>query len=213
MSAPHPQPPGEPPRILRRSPTTAQEPEAKTHIIRRAPLGGVPEIPDDVRTGLIAPMPSDAPTGLVSPLPPAPPEEPTGLIPRPAVDFTASPADPAGAAAATAVSIVNGWATAVIATDLVTSWWRTDTVFCVAVAFLATVLAVTTVAGVILLMLHRRLGSWLIVAGSLASLLMFASLFVAGAAVPWIVYAVPVLPVVGAVLALLPATRRWWRRS
>ena len=38
-------------------------------------------------------------------------------------------------AIATAVlSILSGWATAVIATDLITGWWDTDLLFCVAVA-------------------------------------------------------------------------------
>ncbi len=33
------------------------------------------------------------------------------------------------------VSILSGWATAVIATDLITGWWRSDQLFCVALAF------------------------------------------------------------------------------
>ena len=45
------------------------------------------------------------------------------------------------------VSIVSGWATAVIATDLITGWWRTDRLFCVAVGFLTAVSAAAT---------HRR---------------------------------------------------------
>jgi hypothetical protein len=38
-----------------------------------------------------------------------------------------------------------------------------------------------------------------------------ASLFVAGARVAWVVYAIPVLPVAAIVLSLLPATGRWAR--
>lgn len=181
----------------------------RTHIIRRAPVGGLPQIPDDVRTGLIAPVPSEAPTSLVPPPPVH--DAPTGLITPARLDFTASLPSPVVPSAAVAVSILSGWATGVIATDLIASWWRTDTAFCLAVAFLTSMLGVATPAGVILLMLRRRLGSLLLVAGSAASLLMFAGLFVADATVPWIVYAIPALPLVGAALAVVPPTRRWWR--
>ena len=47
--------------------------------------------------------------------------------------------------------------------------------------------------------------------GSIVALLIFASLFVAGAKLPPVVYAIPVLPLASIVLALLPATRRWAR--
>lgn len=164
-------------------------------------------VADDVRTGLIAPPPSEAPTGLVVPMTDAP----TGLIAPAPLDFAAAPPSPLWPAVTSGVSIVGGWATGVIATDLITSWWTTDTVFCVAVAFLTSILGLATVTGVPLLMLRRRLGSLLIVAGAVASLLMFAGLFVAGASVPWIVYVIPVLPLAGAALALQPSTRRWWR--
>lgn len=211
-----------PPRIARPDtgaiPTVAPESGARTHIIRRAPSGGLPELaptsgsspqpgpPDDVKTGLIAPVPSEALTGLVAPSE-TQPDAPTGLIPRPPVDFRAAPPSPTLPAITTGFAILSGWATGVIATDLITSWWSSDTLFCVAVAFLA------TIAGVPLLLLRRRLGSLLIVAGAVASLLMFAGLFVAGAAVPWVVYTIPVLPVASAGFAVHPQTRRWWRAS
>ena len=54
------------------------------------------------------------------------------------------------------MSIVSGWATAVVATDLITGWWHTDRLFCVAVGFLALLFAGTTIAGVILLLFAGR---------------------------------------------------------
>jgi hypothetical protein len=42
-------------------------------------------------------------------------------------------------------------------------------------------------------------------------LLIFASLFVAGAKLAPVVYAIPALPVITIALALLPATARWAR--
>ena len=109
------------------------------------------------------------------------------------------------------VTIISGWATAVIATDLITGWWRSDPLFCVAVGFLTAVSAAATIGGLILLLLRRRLGRLLIVVGSIVALLIFASLFVAGAKLEPVVYAIPVLPLASIVLALLPATRRWSR--
>ena len=105
------------------------------------------------------------------------------------------------------VSILSGWATAVIATDLITGWWRTDRLFCVAVGFLTAVSAAATIGGLILLLLRRRLGRLLIVVGAVVALMIFAGLFVAGAKLPPVVYAIPVLPVASVVLALLPADR------
>jgi hypothetical protein len=109
------------------------------------------------------------------------------------------------------VSIISGWATAVIATDLITGWWRSDRLFCVAVGFLTAVSAAATIGGLIAVLLRRRMGRLLIVVGSIVALLIFASLFVAGAKLPPVVYAIPVLPVASVLLALLPATRRWAR--
>ena len=62
-----------------------------------------------------------------------------------------------------------------------------------------------------MLLLRRRMGRLLIVVGSIVALLIFASLFVAGAKLAPVVYAIPVLPLASIVLALLPATGRWAR--
>lgn len=118
--------------------------------------------------------------------------------PSPAVPITGS-----------AIAIVSGWATSVVATDLIASWWQSNRLFCVAVGFLSLVFAVTTVAGVILLLRRRWLGGQLIAIGALVALLTFGSLFIAGARVPWIVHIIPVVQVASAALALHPATRRW----
>ena len=118
---------------------------------------------------------------------------------------------PKAAAVTAVVTIISGWATAVIATDLITGWWRTDPLFCVAVGFLTAVSAAASIGGLILLLLRRRLGRLLIVVGSVVALLIFASLFVAGAKLEPVVYAIPVLPLASIVLALLPATGRWGR--
>jgi len=111
--------------------------------------------------------------------------------------------------AACAVSIVSGWATSVVATDLIAGWWRTDRLFCIAVAFLALVFAATTVSGVILLLQRRPVGRYLIVAGAVVAVLTYAGVFIAGARVAWIVHALPLLPIASAVLALHPRTARW----
>jgi hypothetical protein len=120
--------------------------------------------------------------------------------------------DPRAAAATAAVSILSGWATAVIATSLISGWWRTDELFCVAIGFLAAVSASATIGGLISLLLRRRIGRLLIVVGAVVALMIFAGLFVAGAKLPAIVYGIPVLPVLSVVLALLPATGSWCRR-
>ena len=124
--------------------------------------------------------------------------------------FPARP-DPKTAIATAIASILSGWATAVIATDLITGWWRTDRLFCVAVGFLTAVSAAALIGGLIGLLLRRRMSRLLIVVGSIVALLIFASLFVAGAKLPPLVYAIPVLPLASIVLALLPGTRRWAR--
>jgi hypothetical protein len=113
------------------------------------------------------------------------------------------------AVAACAVSIVSGWATSVVATDLIAGWWRTDRLFCIAIAFLAIVFAATTVSGVIMLLQHRPLGRYLIVAGAVVAVLTYGGIFIAGARVAWIVYFLWVLPVASAILALHPRTARW----
>jgi hypothetical protein len=118
---------------------------------------------------------------------------------------------PVAVSVTAAVSIISGWATAVIATSLIAGWWRTDQLFCVAIGFLTAVAAGATISGLIALLLRRKLGRLLIVVGSVVALMIFAGLFVAGARLPPIVYVIPVFPVASVVLALLPATGRWAR--
>ena len=96
-----------------------------------------------------------------------------------------------------------------MATDLIAGWWRTDRLFCIAIAFLALVFAATTVSGVIMLLQHRPVGRYLIVAGAVVAVLTYGGVFIAGARVAWIVHALPLLPVASAVLAMHPHTRRW----
>jgi hypothetical protein len=198
-------------RILRRAPLSApsqpipSSPEHPTGIIRRHPTGEIP-----------APV-VDPPTSVV-------PELPTSLIPaadgrddvpraKPVVvgrSRTPS-ADPKPAIATAVVSILSGWATAVIATDLITGWWGTDLLFCIAIGFLSAVSAAGTIGGVIALLLRRRIGRLLIVVGSVVAILIFASLFVAGAKLPAVVYAMPLLPLASIGLAMLPETALWGR--
>jgi hypothetical protein len=115
------------------------------------------------------------------------------------------------ACATATVSIISGWATAVIATSLIGGWWNTDELFCIAIGFLTTVSAAASIGGLISLLLRRRIGRLLIVVGAIVAFMIFAGLFVAGADLPQLVYAIPVLPVASIVLALLPATGRWCR--
>jgi hypothetical protein len=115
----------------------------------------------------------------------------------------------ATAIAASAVSIVSGWATSVVATDLIAGWWKSDRWFCIAVAFLALVFSAATIAGVILLLLRRSVGRYLIGAGALVALLTYLGVFIAGARVAWIVHALPLLPITSVVLVLLPRTKNW----
>jgi hypothetical protein len=165
----------------------------QTSIIRRTPTGAFPALPeppvDEVATSY---LPRATPVEVA---PPARPSRPR----------------PHAASAAAAVSILSGWATAVIATSLIAAWWRTDELFCVAIGFLAAVSGAATIGGLISLLLRRRVGRVLIVVGAVVAIMIFAGLFVAGAALPPIVYAIPVLPVASVVLAALPATGRWCR--
>ena len=80
-----------------------------------------------------------------------------------------------------------------------------------AIGFLTAVSAAALISGLIALLLRRRMSRLLIVVGAIVALLIFAGLFVAGAKVSPVVYAIPVLPVASVLLALLPATRRWAR--
>jgi len=174
-------------RILRRAPlNTGPQPlnaEPATSIIRRHPTGALPAI-DEPATGY---LPRAQPVSAGAP----------------------APAHPRAAIATAVVSILSGWATGVIASDLITGWSATDPLFCVAIGFLTAISAAATIGGLIALLLRRRTGRLLVIVGAAVALLIFAGLFVAGAALPALVYAMPVLPVASIALALLPATGHW----
>ena len=123
------------------------------------------------------------------------------------------PKPPSGttAVAAATVSILSGWATAVVATDLITGWWQTDRLFCVGVGFLTAVFGASTIAGVVGLLQRRRVGIYLSVVAAVIGLLIFAGIFVTGAHAAGIVHAIPVLPAATIVLAVAPDTWRWTR--
>ena len=171
-------------------------------IIRRTPTGSFP--------ALTPPSLSDDRTSFLR----TPAEEgQTTYIPRPtpvAVPSLRGPG-PATAIAAAVLSILSGWATAVIATDLIAGWWNTDLLFCIAIGFLTAISAAAGIGGLIALLLQRRMGRLLIVVGAAIGLLIFGSLFLAGAKLHPVVYAMPLLPVAAVVLTLLPATRLWAR--
>ncbi|SPM41047.1 hypothetical protein MNAB215_3249, partial [Mycobacterium numidiamassiliense] len=171
--------------------------ESRTRIIRRAPTGPIPTIKTTPTTQIPRQVQSDQDATRAAPrsVSPAPAEEPSSRT----------------AVAACAVSIISGWATSVVATDLIAGWWRTDRLFCIAVAFLALVFAAATVSGVIMLLQRRGLGRYLITAGAVVALLTYGGVFVAGARVAWIVHAFPLLPIASATLAMHPRTRRWLR--
>lgn len=180
---------------------TGDSPDPQTSIIRRHPTGAfdVSEPPTQL-TG--------TPTQLSDQGDPQ-----THYIPRarPVAIGPAHPAKPATAIATAVVAILTGWTTAVIATDLITGWWQSDRLFCVAVGFLTAISAAALIAGLIGLLLRRWVSRLLIVVGAVVALLIFSSLFVAGARLPAVVYAIPLLPVACIVLAALPATGRWER--
>ncbi|PRC42957.1 hypothetical protein C6A85_000000107815 [Mycobacterium sp. ITM-2017-0098] len=201
-------------RIIRRAPlSTGSEPasaasEPPTSILRRHPTGAIPtderlreesaNTDQDLREES-APG-SDPATQIV------PRAKPTAVgPPRPAR------LDARSAIATAVMSILSGWASGVIATDLITGWWATDWLFCVAVGFLAAVSAAASISGVVALLLRRRTARLLIVVGAVIALLIFGSLFVAGASLPALVFALPLLPLASIVLAALPATARWSR--
>jgi hypothetical protein len=167
------------------------------HIIRRTPTGSFPAIDASAE--------ADAETGYLA----------TTYIPRATpVSFGVRrnrPPSPVAASATATVSIISGWATAIISTSLIAGWWRTDQLFVLAIGFLTSVSAAATIGGLIALLLRRAIGPLLIVVGAFVALMIFAGLFVAGAKLPPIVYAIPVLPAASVVLTLLPATRRWAR--
>ena len=64
-----------------------------------------------------------------------------------------------------------------------------------AIGFLTAVSAAALIGGLIALLLRRRMARLLIVVGAMVALLIFAGLFVAGAKLSPVVYAIPVLPV------------------
>lgn len=204
--------------LIRRAPTgaipivrPADDHAPATSIIRRTPTGAIP-VADAPATSIIEPatglIPESAPATTIIPTPaPAPATEDTPTpAPKP-------PPGPFAACATATACILSGWATAVIATSLIAGWWRTDPLFCVAIGFLATVSAGATIGGQIAVLLRHRTGRMLVVVGALVTLVIFASLFVAGAKLPPIVYAIPVLPVVSMVLAMLPVTGRWCTKT
>ncbi|BCZ23020.1 hypothetical protein MYSE111917_10015 [Mycobacterium senriense] len=169
--------------------------DSRTRIIRRAPTGPIPTTPDSPTTHFApqsAPYRAGSRAGR------------TGYAGVPALE----PSDRT-AVAACAVSIVSGWATSVVATDLIAGWWRTDRLFCIAVAFLALVFAGTTVSGVILLLQRRSISRYLLMAGALVAFLTYIGVFIAGARVAWVVHLMPILPIATVVLVLLPQTKRW----
>ena len=169
----------------------SSDPTEETRILRRAPLntGAQPSAP--------APEPVTQIVPRAKPVAVGPPR--------------GSRTDPKWAIATAVMSILSGWATAVIATDLITGWWATDPLFCVAMGFLAAVSAAASISGLIALLLRRRTARLLVVVGAVIALLIFASLFVAGAKLPALVYVLPLLPLASIVLAALPATARWSR--
>ena len=84
--------------------------------------------------------------------------------------------------------------------------------FCIAVAFLALVFALTTISGVIMLLQHRSLGRYFIAAGAVVAVLTYGGVFIAGAHVAWIVYTLWVLPVASVVLAFFPEIKTLAKR-
>jgi hypothetical protein len=163
------------------------ESEPQTSIIRRHPTGEFPAVAD--------PQTSYIPRARPAAVGPTRPKR----------------ASPTAAIVTVIAAILTGWATAVIATDLITGWWASDLLFCVAIGFLTAVSAAALISGLIALLLRRRMSRLLIVVGAIVALLIFAGLFVAGAKLSPMVYGIPVLPVASILLALLPATRRWAR--
>ena len=163
------------------------ESEPQTSIIRRHPTGEFPALGDPQTTYI----PRARPAAVGTP--------------------RRKPAKPNAAIATAIAAILTGWATAVIAVDLITGWWRSDRLFCVAIGFLTAVSAAALISGLIALLLRRRMSRLLIVVGAIVALLIFAGLFVAGAKLSPVVYGIPALPVASILLALLPATRRWAR--
>ena len=191
---------------------SSEQDDTSTRILRRAPLNtGSHPLPlpanADPPTSILRRHPTGAQHVILEPI--------TQHVPRAKPIAVGPPrsarSDPRSAIATAVLSILSGWASGVIATDLITGWWATDPLFCVAVGFLAAVSAAASISGVVALLLRRRTARLLIVVGAVIAVLIFASLFVAGAKLPAPVYALPLLPLTAIVLAALPATARWAR--
>ena len=209
--------------LIRRAPTGAipVSDAPPTSIIRRTPTGSIPVV-DAPQTSVIEPatglIPAEPATGLIraedAPATTFIPASGAAAAAAPAPDSAPKPPPGPFAACATATAcILSGWATAVIATSLIAGWWRTDPLFCVAIGFLAAVGCGATIGGQIAVLLRRRTGRVVVVVGALVTLVIFASLFVAGAKLPPIVYGIPVLPIASMVLAMLPVTGRWCTKT
>lgn len=126
--------------------------------------------------------------------------------PRQSTDRQSTP--PTVIAAAVA-GILSGWATAAVATDLISGRWPESRVFCLAIGFLTVLFAATSVPGVVLLLMRRPLGRYLVAFCCAVALLTFGALFVADTELAWPVHLVPALPLAALVSALHPSTRRW----
>jgi hypothetical protein len=192
--------PTDQPRIFREPSGPIPVPDdARTGIIRRHPTGPIPEpLSDDTRTSFFEPPPTSR-------------DDATRVIRRGPVRIPGPARSPSStcAVAASAVSIISGWATAVVATGLITAWWRTDRLFCFGVAFLTTVFGACTIVGVVALLLRRRMGVVLTVVAAVVAILIFSGIFIAGAHMAGVVYAFPALPVFAIVLAVVPSTWEW----
>lgn len=207
-------------RIIRRQPQdpiSRPEPAAEephTSIIRRHPTGAMPsaghaEPQTSLMSGLAGNSADEPQTGLIGR---ADDDTSTSYVPRARpviIPRTSGSTDPRTAIVAATLAILSGWATGVIATDLIAGWWRTDRLFCVAIGFLAAISAAATIGGLIAMLLRRRMGRLLVIVGAVIGLLIFASLFIAGARLHPVVYAMPALPLTAIVFTLLPSTGRW----
>ncbi|BBX29480.1 hypothetical protein [Mycolicibacterium alvei] len=181
-------------------PADHPEDDDRTRIIRRHPTGAIPTAAGaEPQTGLIGRDDDASTTYVPRARPVIIPHSPAGTNPRTAI-------------VAAALAILSGWATGVIATDLISGWWRTDRLFCVAIGFLAAISAAATIGGLIALLLRHRMGRLLVVVGAVISLLIFASLFIAGAQLHPVVYAMPALPLAAILFTVLPSTGRWSAR-
>jgi hypothetical protein len=171
----------------------SQSDAVHTGLIRRTPTGSMPVVEAPPTSAIASATRSGSAKSARS-------------IPKPPAALTA-------ACATASASILSGWATAVMATILIAGYWHTDRLFCVAIGFLTAVSATATIGGQIAVLLRRRTGRILVIVGSVVALMIFASLFVAGATLSTIAYAIPVLPLAAIALASLPATGRWCTKT